>query len=439
MPVELEPQRPLYHFTAQKGWLNDPNGLVFYKGEYHLFFQHNPHGTAWGNMTWGHAVSRDLVRWTQVENAISPDAMGTMFSGSAVIDKKNTSGLGLDALVLLYTAAGGTNEESKGKPFTQGLAWSSDGRMFTKLDKNPILGHIEHENRDPKVVWFEPTKSWVMSLYINEDRFALFGSKDLTSWSKLSDVKVPGTAECPDFFPLALDGNKKQKFWVFSGANGNYQIGSFDGIRFTPVGEILRSNYGSNSYAAQTFFNDPKGRTIQIAWMQGSDFANVAWNQQMSLPRKLTLRSTALGARLFTEPVEELKSLRSKRLKPKKGQNRLDFETIHPAIETVLEARVPKVGFLKLTFAGREVTYNAQTYELKTGSTTTVVPPSADKLRLHVFADTASIEVFAQDGLFSVPTFQLASTQSPGAHIEFDDTWSIAETTYELKSASEKG
>lgn len=215
-----EPLRPQFHFTAKSGWLNDPNGLAYFKGEYHLFFQHNPFGTQWGNMTWGHAVSKDLVHWRQLDNALSPDELGTMFSGSAVVaefaqsDISIATGPGSDrsarsALVCFYTAAGGTNDASKGRPFTQCLAYSHDGRTFSKYPGNPVIPHIEAENRDPKVIWHGPTKRWVMALYLNESRFALYGSADLVTWSRLSNIELPGASECPDLFPLALDGDKE--------------------------------------------------------------------------------------------------------------------------------------------------------------------------------------------------------------------------------------
>ena len=190
-----EERRPQFHFSSRRGWLNDPNGLVYYDGTYHLFYQHNPYGTQWGNMHWGHAVSRDLVHWTEVDIALYPDDMGTMFSGSGIVDAENTSGLrtGADApLVLLYTAAGGTSARSKGQRFTQCLAYSNDGgKTWSKYDGNPVFDHIVGENRDPKIVWHEPTRQWIMALYLEDQQFTLLGSPDLKQWTRLSDVSIP--------------------------------------------------------------------------------------------------------------------------------------------------------------------------------------------------------------------------------------------------------
>ena len=201
-----EAYRPQFHFTPAKNWTNDPNGLVFYKSVYHLFFQHNPFGTQWGNMTWGHATSRDLVHWTEHAPAIHPDKLGTIFSGSAVVDGANTSGFRTadeKPIVCIYTSAGGTSPESQGQPFTQSLAFSNDrGATWMKYEKNPVLGHVAGSNRDPKVIWHEPTKKWVMALYLDVNDYALFGSKNLTEWTKLCDVAMLGTRECPDFFEL---------------------------------------------------------------------------------------------------------------------------------------------------------------------------------------------------------------------------------------------
>src|SRR6478736_4206298 len=175
-----ESLRPQFHFTARRGWLNDPNGLVYYDGEYHLFYQHNPYGWNWGNMHWGHAVSKDLVHWKESPEALYPDEHGTMFSGSAIVDWNNTAGFQTGkepALVAMFTAAG--------KPFTQGLAYSNDrGRSWTKYEKNPVLGHLVHENRDPKVVWYAPKNKWVMSLYLDHNDFAIFSSTNLKQWVK---------------------------------------------------------------------------------------------------------------------------------------------------------------------------------------------------------------------------------------------------------------
>jgi sucrose-6-phosphate hydrolase SacC (GH32 family) len=204
-PAKLydEQFRPQFHFSPQKNWMNDPNGLVFYQGEYHLFFQHNPTGLGWGNMTWGHAVGPDLVHWKQLDHAILPDRLGTIFSGSAVIDCENTAGFQTGQekpIVCIYTSAG--------KPFTQSIACSNDrGRTWTKYAQNPVLKHVAGDNRDPKVFWHEPTRKWIMALFLDGNTYALFGSPNLKDWTKLGEVPVPGGGECPDFFPLAVDGD----------------------------------------------------------------------------------------------------------------------------------------------------------------------------------------------------------------------------------------
>ena len=177
-----EQYRPQFHFTAAKGWLNDPNGLVFYQGEYHLFFQHNPKGIKWGNMTWGHAVSANLLHWTQRDHAIFPDKLGTIFSGSAVVDWNNTAGFQTGdekVIVCIYTSAGNTSPESKDQPFTQSIAYSNDrGRTWTKYDNNPVLKNVIGANRDPKVLWHAPSKQWIMALYIDKSDYALFASAE---------------------------------------------------------------------------------------------------------------------------------------------------------------------------------------------------------------------------------------------------------------------
>ena len=204
-----EKLRPQFHFSPKKGWTNDPNGLVCYKGEYHLFFEHNPFDVKWGNMTWGHAISPDMVHWTQIENALEPDKMGTMFSGSAVVDWDNTAGFQKGeekTIVLIYTAAGGSNPESKGQPFTQCIAYSTDrGRTFTKYAGNPVVPNIVGSNRDPKVTWHAPTRQWILTMFLDGSTYRFLASPDLKKWTMLQDISVPKTSECPDFFEMPVE------------------------------------------------------------------------------------------------------------------------------------------------------------------------------------------------------------------------------------------
>ncbi|HVT12789.1 MAG TPA: glycoside hydrolase family 32 protein [Fimbriimonadaceae bacterium] len=424
-----EPLRPQFHFTAQKGWLNDPNGLVYFKGEYHLFFQHNPFGTEWGNMTWGHAVSKDLVHWTQLPEAIEPDALGTIFSGSAAVDQHGTAGFGNGALVCMYTAAGGTNDASKGKPFTQCLAYSTDGRTFHKFEGNPVLPHIEGENRDPKLIWYSPTHTWILALYLDGNRYALFSSIDLKHWTKTCDVDMSGTSECPDFFELPIDGGKK---WVFWGANGNYRVGRFDGKVFTPETNPIRSNFGNTSYAAQTYFNDPKGRRVQIAWLRDSNFPDTAWNQQMGFPAELKLRATSQGPRLSIYPVEEIKSLHGPKLKGKDGW----YASASGLLDIDARFEVPESGVLALTVNGRTISYDVASQTLQALGKRASVPPVLGRLDLRILADRASIEIYAQSGLVYMPLFTLPETSERGFRVQTTRGWKAEKMdVYVVRSA----
>ncbi|MEQ1823807.1 MAG: glycoside hydrolase family 32 protein [Fimbriimonadaceae bacterium] len=425
-----EPLRPQLHFTAPKGWLNDPNGLVYRNGEYHLFYQHNPFGTQWGNMTWGHAVSKDLLHWRDLPNAIEPDALGTIFSGSAVIDRENTSGLGsksTPAMVCFYTAAGGTSEASKGQPFTQCLAWSQDGTKFTKLPANPIVGHIADQNRDPKVAWDDEHKKWVMVLYLTADKFAFLGSKNLRKWERLSELQIPNGNECPDFFQLTLGGKKK---WVFWTAQGKYMIGTFDGDKFHPETPVIDSHFGNTGYAAQTYSNIPRGRVVQIAWMNNAEFPGCVWNQQMALPNELKLKATAAGPRLAIMPVGEVRSLR----KGQVGRHGTNYEVPSGLMDIEGSWRVPKSGSLICNVNGTDIKLDAAKGTLSALDKSASVDLSGGKFNLRIIVDRTSMEIYAQDGLVSMSLFALPRPVAKGAELSSEGQWDGQVKVYELGS-----
>jgi fructan beta-fructosidase len=439
--------RPQFHFTPAKNWTNDPNGLVYDQGVYHLFFQHNPFGTEWGNMTWGHATSRDLVHWTEQAPAIRPDKLGTVFSGSAVVDAANTAGFRTGSkapIVCIYTSAGGTSPESQGQPFTQSLAYSNDGGLtWTKYAKNPVLGHVAGSNRDPKVIWHEPTKRWVMALYLDGTDYALFGSQDLKAWTKLSDVAMPGTGECPDFFELPWDGDRERRLWVFWGANGNYRLGRFDGTIFRPETDIIRSLWGANDYAAQTYSNIPgsDGRRIQISWMSGGKYPGMPFNQQMSFPRELTLRSTPAGPRLAMRPVREIASIRRAKkvwrdlVLGADGAGLALGEGELWDIEAELEPGDAQAVGLRVR--GQEIVYDAQAGTLSCLGKTAPLGLANGRISLRVLVDRASIEIYAGGGLVTMCSCFLPdpADRSLGAFARGGEARIVELTRYALTSA----
>jgi sucrose-6-phosphate hydrolase SacC (GH32 family) len=399
-----ETYRPQFHFTARKNWLNDPNGLVYYQGEYHLFFQHNPRGRQWGNMTWGHAVGPDLVHWEQLPDALEPDALGTMFSGSAVVDRDNTGGFARGSektLAALYTAAG--------KPFTQCLATSTDrGRTWVKYDKNPVVAHIVGENRDPKVIWHAPTARWVMALYKDKNDFCFLTSPDLKTWTHLQDLTVPGCAECPDFFALALDGDPTRVKWVWTAANGHYLVGDFDGKRFTPQGGALPSDRGKNFYAAQTYSDLPErdGRRVQIAWMSGGRYPAMPFNQQMSFPCELKLKTFPEGPRLCRTPVREIDSLHGRArewsaLTLKPGANPLAGLTgeLFDIRAEVEPGTAEEFGF---KCRGQTVKVSSREKKITCLGASADLVPVDGRVQLQILVDRTSLEVFANDGKVSL-------------------------------------
>lgn len=405
-----ESLRPQFHFSSATNWINDPNGLVFYEGTYHLFFQHNPSGINWGNMTWGHAVSPDLVHWTQVADALKPDRLGTMFSGSAVVDWHNSSAFGAGSnkpLVAMYTAAGGTSPESKGKQFSQCIAFSNDkGLTWTKYDQNPVITHIAGENRDPKVIWFEPDHKWIVAIYKDGSDFALFSSTDLKHWTHLQDLNLPGCSECPDFFPMPVEGAPGLVKWVFTMAIGKYVVGDFDGTGFTPEQELRQVDFGRNYYAVQTYSDIPKtdGRRIQIAWMRDGKYPRMPFNGQMSFPAEMTLKKTADGYRIFRMPAREIQLLHGTETKftdqlLSPGENPLadlKGDLFHIQAE-IAPGEASEFGF---NIRGETITYSVanHTFEALGSSPLDLVN---GQLRLDILVDRTTIETFANDGRVS--------------------------------------
>ena len=404
-----ETYRGQFHFSARENWINDPNGLVFYKGQYHLFFQHNPFGIQWGNMTWGHAISNDLVHWQQVEHALLPDELGTMFSGSAVVDWENTAGFQTTddkVIVLMYTAAGSTSPESQGKPFTQCLAYSCDGgSTFTKYTGNPVLPHIVKENRDPKVIWHAPTHRWVMVLYLDGNTYGFFASSDLKHWDHLHDIDMPECSECPDFFPIRDDGDAAQQHWVFTAANGRYFVGSFDGNRFISYTALpLQVDFGANYYAVQTYSDLPDQRCIQMSWMAGGVFPDMPFNHQMSFPCELRLITTASGLRLTRQPVSNIATLYTE-----PQQSRQFGITDSPrvistsdAMELMIECDVSDQAELNLVIRGEALRFSVGDSVISCLGKSAQITPIMGRISLRILLDRASIEVFANGGLLSM-------------------------------------
>jgi fructan beta-fructosidase len=335
-----EPYRPQVHFSPKTMWTNDPNGMVYYKGTYHLFFQHYPKGTVWGPMHWGHAVSKDLVHWKQMPIALYPDKLGYIFSGSIVVDEDNTSGLGTKdkpAMIAIFTHHDPKGEKSGSSVFqNQSLAYSLDeGTTWTKYNGNPVLKNPGIKDfRDPKVFWYDKDKKWVMSL-ATKDRITFYSSPNLKEWKKESDFGQVlgahgGVWECPDLFPLKLNG---KEYWVLlvsinpGGPNGGsatqYFVGHFDGKTFTPTSNQTKwIDYGPDDYAGVTWGNTGKHK-IFLGWMGNWLYANevptVKWRNAMTLPRELSLKLTAGDIWLTSTPVEALDKLVNKTIKVDAG------------------------------------------------------------------------------------------------------------------------
>ncbi len=397
--------RPQFHFTSRRGWNNDPNGLVYYQGEYHLYYQHNPYGWSWGNMHWGHAVSNDLVHWRELPIAIYPHQFGDWaFSGGALVDRNNTAGFKTgkeDVIVASYTSTG------RGEC----IAYSNDrGRTFQEYDGNPV---VRHRGRDPKIIWHEPTQRWVMAVYDEHEEkrwIAFYTSKDLKAWQFAS--RLEGYYECPEIFELPVDDGDTKK-WVVYAADGNYAIGAFDGQVFTTESGKHPFNYGNCFYASQTYSDIPEsdGRRIQIGWGRVAT-PGMPFNQMMLFPCSLTLKTTDEGIRMFAYPVREVSQLR-------KGQVAWANKPIEDEVVAVevegrdlydidLECESHGASKFGVNIRGIRVQYDVQKQTLTCRDKSAPLKPlpteaGDSRIRLRVLVDRTSIEVFGNDGRVYMP------------------------------------
>lgn len=411
--------RPEIHFTADYGWINDPNGLVYYEGKYHLFFQHNPAGLTWANMHWGHAVSEDLVCWTQLECALFPDDLGDMFSGSAIVDKDNLLGLKTgthDTVVLFYTAAGEMSEFNKNKKFSQCIAYSADGaKTFIKYDKNPIIPTIKPGNRDPKVIFDSDSGMYIMALYIGEFEYGLFKSSNLTKWEKISSFKLGDERECPDFYPL-YDGDEKK--WIFTGANDYYYIGDFDIDKgFINISKQRKFGFGS-AYAAQSWSN-AEDRKLRISWSRFANIYSKHFTSAMSIPCEVYLNKN----RLRIKPAAEFDALFNPYLSEEdiasNGYTK-DLTSYVSSIKLKLSDTKEKMVItlfetkIELDFNTCEITLNEQKMPLYTKN---------GEAELRIITDNIGIEIFSCDLAFGI--FETINT-GKDKHISFEGTGRIA-------------
>jgi fructan beta-fructosidase len=399
-----EVNRPQIHFTTRRGWTNDPNGMVYFEGEYHLFYQHNPFEREWENMSWGHAVSKDLIHWEELSDVMFPDKLGAIFSGTVVIDYNNTSGFGKDGIppmVAIYTVHSPDNER-------QCIAYSHDkGRTFTKYEGNPVIDSKEKwdskDLRDPKVFWYQPTKNWVMVLF-ERDGNSIYTSANLKDWKYESHTT--GFWECPQFFELAVDGNKKNLKWVMYGASGTYMTGMFDGKVFTP--ETGKYYFGNGDlYAAQTFDNIPEsdGRRIQIGWGRIQQ-PGMPFNGMMLMPTELTLKTTKEGIRMFNTPVKEVDKLQEKEysgegLDANKATELLQEFNDAVSIRIKTTIKLSHSTDAGLTLNGQSIFKYDLNFNLINGLFYSPEDRTSMEISADIIIDKTSVEVFVDGGAFS--------------------------------------
>jgi fructan beta-fructosidase len=428
-----QPYRPQYHFSPRQNWTNDPNGLVYFEGEYHLFFQYNPFGDEWGHMSWGHAVSPDLLHWRELPVALPEEAGVMIFTGSTVVDEHNSSGFctgGKSCLVAIYT---GHTPQSGTKPAlqTQNIAYSNDrGRTWTKFSGNPVLNLNMPDFRDPKVFWSEQRKHWIMAVSLpNDHKVRLYAAPDLRNWKQVSEFGPAGATggqwECPELFELPVEGKTGESRWVMKvglnpgarlgGSGEQYFIGRFDGVRFTndnPSSLTLWTDYGKDCYCALTFNGLPRNRKqVMIGWMDNWQYAaklpTSPWRGQMTFPRELSLRETDAGIRLYQAPFEGIDELEDSNDSTRTHSFRLAFAlNVGAGKEVGLKilstgTNYTAVGYdpsKKVLFVDRTRSGNTSFSPEFPARIEAPLETTEKTLKVQILVDRCSVEVFADGG-----------------------------------------
>lgn len=410
--------RPKAHFSAARGWLNDPNGLYYYDGFWHMSFQHNPFGADWGNIHWGHAFSTDLYHWTETDDILKPDSWGVPFSGYSVIDFDNVTGLreGNDPAILsFYTAAGENGYLSRGEPYTQCLAYSTDGGWnWKRFSGNPVLPFYTTNTRDPQVTWSDEDQCWVMVVFLYDNEYAFFESSNLIEWEEAGHISIPSDWECPDFYKIKVE-ETNEYYWVLSGVHNIYYVGTFSGGVFSPITTAANQDLNREYLAPHTFTNAPGGRRIQVGCIGNGNFPNLPFNQAISFPKEITLHKSNDGYKLYAKPCKEIENGHSKTKTISKKdvlistseQEYMTGGAFHAkAIFDLNQCSATSFGFAMDAFS---VLYNTSSKSFsvsgvplrQTYGANGIVPPDG-LLEMEVIYDCSILEVFVNGGEYSV-------------------------------------
>lgn len=348
---------PQIHYAPDNGWMNDPNGLIDYKGIYHMFYQFNPVGKKWDNISWGHATSTDLLHWTEHETALLPDADGLIYSGSAIQNEQGMLGLPTDAIILMYTSAGGRSNWSKDSLFTQRYAISTDhGETFQK-DGKIRIPHLVYENRDPKIYWHEESKGYYVSLFLDQHEYGIYRSEDLENWKMTQHFVVDEAAwECPDLREVPIAGTNQTK-WIFWTPDGLYQLGTFDGFSFKAETHSQRAYFNTMAYAGQTF-SGITDRVVNIAWMRSKN-EDMMYCGTMGIPREWELVPTDEGYKLAQHVIREFHEQKQCVIK-ENDSSHVQYEQQQPhAVEVCLQMK--QAQRIEIVLFGETIIYDQST------------------------------------------------------------------------------